>query len=101
MTEQTFTQEELDELKAQDRECNYQPQLTESVIGELPHHIGVSTELTPREELKKNIEILAAEECELKINNVTKLQTAAAVEGNEELLELLCDIKWDYIGTRQ
>ena len=58
-------------------------------------------ELTPREELKKNIEILANEQKEIKINMVTKLQTAAAIAGNEDLLELLCDIKWDYIGTKQ
>ena len=53
-----------------------------------------------RAELKKNIIALAIEEKEMNINMVTKLQTAAASTNNEELLDLLCDIKWDFIGTR-
>ena len=56
--------------------------------------------MTNREELKKNIIALAKEENEMNINMVTKLQTAAAIEGNDELLDLLGDIKWDFIGTR-
>jgi hypothetical protein len=53
-----------------------------------------------RAELKKNIIALAREEHEMNINMVTKLQTAAASTNDEELLDLLCDIKWDFIGTR-
>ena len=53
-----------------------------------------------RTELKKNIQTIATEEREMTINVITKLQGAAARENNEELLDLLSDIKWDFIGTR-
>ena len=49
-------------------------------------------------ELKQNIEKLAAERNQTELEIITMLQAAAAKIDNEELLEELCELKWDYIG---
>jgi hypothetical protein len=49
------------------------------------------------EELKKNIETLAAQENKTALEIISQLQHGAYLSGNEELLEMLCDAKWDYI----
>ena len=52
------------------------------------------TEMT---ELKKNIEKLALEQGKTELEIITTLQAVAAKTDNEELLEDLCDLKWDYL----
>lgn len=49
------------------------------------------------EDLKKSIEILfeAGEWTYLEI--ISRLQTGAAVVSDEELLDLLCELKWEHI----
>ena len=49
-------------------------------------------------DLKANIETLAAEENTTPLEIISLLQAAAAAIGDEEQLEQLCDLKWDYIG---
>jgi hypothetical protein len=49
------------------------------------------------EELKKNIETLAAEQNKTALEIITDLQRGANITGNEDLLEMLCEVKWDYI----
>lgn len=48
-------------------------------------------------ELKANIETLAAQEGKSALEVITMLQGAAAKTGNSELLEQLCEVKWDYL----
>jgi len=48
-------------------------------------------------ELKANVEKLAAEEGKTEIEIISALQTACAVTKNDELLDALCELKWDYI----
>ena len=48
-------------------------------------------------ELKKNIETLAAQENKTPLEIITQLQHGANISGNGELLEMLCEVKWDYI----
>ena len=50
------------------------------------------------EELKAKIKTLAKEEGMTELEVITMLQTGAAKVGDEELLEALCELKWDYIG---
>jgi len=49
-------------------------------------------------ELKTNIEKLAKEENKTELEIITSLQAAVAAKGNEELLDELSELKWDYIG---
>ena len=49
-------------------------------------------------ELKAQIKELANEEGKNEIEIISDLQTAAAITENNELLDALCEIKWDYIG---
>ena len=53
-----------------------------------------------KEILKKNIEQLAEEEGKTELEVITELQGAAAQTGNEGLLGLLCELKWDYIPAK-
>ena len=48
-------------------------------------------------ELKKNIETLAKEQDKTELEIISLLQAAAAKTENNELLEELCELKWDYI----
>lgn len=48
-------------------------------------------------DLKANIETLAAEEGITPIEAITMLQAAAAAINDEAMLDALCEIKWDYI----
>ena len=49
-----------------------------------------------RDELKANVEELAIAEGKDVITIISELQTGAAIANENDLLELLCDIKWDY-----
>ena len=49
-------------------------------------------------ELKQNIEKLATEENKTEVEIISELQAGAAKMGQEEVLEALCELKWDYIG---
>jgi hypothetical protein len=55
--------------------------------------------MTARNDLKANVETLAAQEGKSPLEIITLLQTGAAASSNEELLEALCELKWDYIGA--
>jgi hypothetical protein len=48
-------------------------------------------------DLKANIETLAAQENKTPLEIITQLQAGAAIAGNNELLDMLCEVKWDYI----
>ena len=48
-------------------------------------------------ELRKNIETLAAQENKTSLEIITQLQAGAALTENNELLDMLCEVKWDYI----
>jgi hypothetical protein len=48
-------------------------------------------------ELKNNIETLAAQENKTPLEIITQLQAGAALTENNELLDMLCEVKWDYI----
>lgn len=48
-------------------------------------------------ELKTNIETLAKEEGKTELEIISMLQAAAAKMEDNETLESLCEIKWDYI----
>jgi len=50
-----------------------------------------------KETLKQNIETIAAEKGKNEIEIITLMQTGAATTDNEELLNMLCELKWDYI----
>ena len=47
--------------------------------------------------LKTNIETLAAQESKSALEIITMLQAAAALTKNDEMLEMLCEVKWDYL----
>ena len=49
-------------------------------------------------DLKANIETLAKEENKTPLEIITLLQAAAAAIGDDEQLEELCNLKWDYIS---
>lgn len=49
-------------------------------------------------ELKANIELIAAEEGKTHLEVISMMQTAAASIGNDAALEMLCEVKWEYIG---
>ncbi len=49
------------------------------------------------ETLKDQVEKLAEEKKETPLDIITQLQTAAAVTNNEELLDQLSELKWEYI----
>ena len=49
-------------------------------------------------ELKQSIEQLAKERSRTPLEIITELQAAAAATDNEELLDDLCELKWDYIS---
>ena len=49
-------------------------------------------------ELKKNIETLAKQEEKTPLEIISQLQHGATIAGNEELLDALCEVKWDYIS---
>ena len=56
--------------------------------------------MTPEQivELKKNIEELAISEAIPPINVITRIQSEIAMDVRfAELLDALCDLKWDYI----
>ena len=55
--------------------------------------------MTATNDLKTNVETLAAQEGKSPLEIITLLQTGAAASSNEELLEALCELKWDYIGA--
>lgn len=46
-------------------------------------------------ELKNSVAKIAAEQGKTEVEVITELQAAAAKVGNEELLNDLCDIKYD------
>ena len=48
-------------------------------------------------ELKANIETLAATENKTPIEIISQLQAGAVIAGQDALLDMLCDVKWDYI----
>jgi hypothetical protein len=47
-------------------------------------------------DLKTNIEKLAKDEGKTELEVITQLQAVVAITGDEELLEELCELKWDY-----
>ena len=49
-------------------------------------------------ELRQNIEVLANQENKTPIQIIAQLQAGAVITGNDELLDALCEIKWDYIA---
>jgi len=53
--------------------------------------------IAPMNELKNNIETLAAQENKTPLEIITQLQAGAALTENNELLDMLCEVKWDYI----
>ncbi len=48
--------------------------------------------------LKINVETLAKERNATPIQIITQLQSGAAIAESDELLDALCDLKWEYIG---
>jgi len=54
--------------------------------------------VSKRATLKASIETLAAHEGITPIALITRLQAKAAQMDEETFLDLLCDIKWDYIS---
>lgn len=48
-------------------------------------------------ELKENIEKIAAEQGKSPLQVISELQKGAVAVKNDELLEALCEVKWDYI----
>jgi hypothetical protein len=55
--------------------------------------------IEPVNELKNNIETLAAKENKTPLEIITQLQAGAALTENNELLDMLCEVKWDYIAV--
>jgi predicted negative regulator of RcsB-dependent stress response len=56
-----------------------------------------SAKMIDTTELKSNVEQLAKEEGKTEIEIISSLQAACAVTKNDELLDALCELKWDYI----
>jgi hypothetical protein len=50
-----------------------------------------------RAELKKNIETVAAEEGKTTLEIISLMQSGCVITGNDEMLDALCELKWDYI----
>jgi isochorismate hydrolase len=48
-------------------------------------------------ELKANVEALAKQESQTPIQIISMLQAGAAKNGNDGLLDQLCELKWDYL----
>jgi hypothetical protein len=48
-------------------------------------------------ELKKAVEVVANERGLTEIEIITEMQAGAAMTKDETTLEMLCDLKWDYI----
>lgn len=48
-------------------------------------------------ELKANVEKLAKGQSKTELEIITALQAAAVVTSDEALLEMLCELKWNYI----
>ena len=48
-------------------------------------------------QLKEAIEIVAKEEGITELEAITKMQTGAAMTNQHQTIEILCDLKWDYI----
>ena len=55
-------------------------------------------QIEPMNELKKNIETLAVQENKTPLQIIAQLQAGASLTENNELLEMLCEVKWDYIA---
>ena len=49
-------------------------------------------------ELKANVEKLAEEEGKSILEIISELQAGAAKMGNDEVLDALCELKWEYIN---
>ncbi len=54
--------------------------------------------MTDLTELKNNVEKFAVERNQTELEIITALQAVAAKTDNEELLDDLCELKWDYIA---
>ncbi len=52
---------------------------------------------TTKEELKKQVEQLAAEQGATPLQVISELQTGAAKAGADDVLEMLCELKWEFI----
>ncbi len=50
-----------------------------------------------RAEIKEAIVTIAAERNATELEIITEMQTGAAIIEDEATLDLLCDIKWDFI----
>ena len=48
-------------------------------------------------DLKQNIETLAAQEGKTALEIITELQAGSTAANDTALLDALCEIKWDYI----
>ena len=48
-------------------------------------------------ELKDSVEKIAVEQGKTPVQVITELQAAVTLTGNDELLDDLCEIKWDYL----
>ena len=49
------------------------------------------------EDLKTNVEKIAKQEGKTPLEVISELQAGATTIGNNDLLDMLCDLKWDYI----
>ena len=47
--------------------------------------------------LKASIEAVAKESNKLELDVITEMQAGAAIIEDEKTLDMLCDLKWDYI----
>ena len=50
-------------------------------------------------ELKTNVEKLAEEEGKTILEIISELQAGAAKIGNDEVLDALCELKWEHINN--
>jgi predicted negative regulator of RcsB-dependent stress response len=50
-----------------------------------------------KDHIKQNVETLAKENGETPLEVITQLQAGAAIVKDEDLLDALCELKWDYI----
>jgi hypothetical protein len=48
-------------------------------------------------ELKQSVETLAEEEGKTPLEMISQLQAATVATSNEQLLDDLCELKWEYI----
>jgi propanediol dehydratase large subunit len=62
-----------------------------------PEAPGNPKRKTKMNELKANIEKLALERGVTQLEIISALQAGAAAQKNNELLDMLCAVKWDYI----